>query len=573
MRVAGAATLVVAVAVWGGSLPPRQRLLSPPVNADGTVSGVLHVHTSRSDGRLPPAAVAAAAQRAGVRFVVFTDHGDGTRTPDPPTYYGSVLALDGVEVSTTQGHYVAIGLPATPYALGGAPADVVDDVRYFGGVGIVAHPDSPRASLRWTRWDLPVDGVELDNLDSAWRSRWDGSLRDRLLLGASLLSYWTRPAETVTRLADQAEPQTPPWDAVAATRPLLLVAGADAHGGIVGDEARGTWPWSVPVPNYDAAFAALSVHVRPRDAWTGEAAHEAAALVDGLRDRRAFVVFDGLATPASATLTVRTADGVVTHEGGLVEASARLHLSLHHNGPTEAMTVVTRNGQPVATPTLGQVVEQDLSGEPGTYGVEVTWPGTHQRWLVMNPFTVTARMAGEPTAAAVRDIRPEAWASLRVPTTSWALEHAPRTVASLTPVSEGLQFRYQLDDSPNRVAAAVRRVDTVPSAWLEGLRVTAEAPVPTRVAVQVRADTGPEAGHRWQRSIRLDATRRTWTLDAQAFSPIDATRALADVADPVSLLIVVDGVHSPAGATGTVLINEVAVASVPSRAAPSGPHP
>lgn len=568
---AGAATLVVAVAVWGGSLPTRQRVLSPPATTDGTVAGILHVHTTRSDGRLPPAAVAAAAQRAGLQFVVFTDHGDGTRAPDPPTYYGSVLALDGVEVSTTQGHYIAIGLPATPFALGGEPADVVDDVRYFGGVGIVAHPDSSRPSLRWTRWDLPIDGVELDNLDSAWRRRWDGSLRDRLLLGASLLSYWTRPAETVTRLADGEAARTPPWDSIARTRPLLMVAGADAHGGVVGDEGRGAWPWSIPVPNYDATFAALSVHVHPREAWTGHAAHDAAALTDGLRDRRAFVVYDGLATPASAELSVRSVDGLV-HEGGHLVASARLHLAFRHNGPPEAMTVVTRNGHRVAMPVPGQVVEQDLPGEPGSYGVQVTWPGTQQRWLVMNPFTVTAQSERGTATAPTPDIRPEAWASLLVPPTSWALEHAPGTDASLMPMSEGLRFRYQLDDGPNRVAAVVRRGETAPSAWRAGLRLTAEAPVPTRVAVQVRADAGPETGHRWQRSLRLDTTRRTWTLDAQAFTPIDATRALADVRDPVSLLIVVDGVHSPAGATGTVTIHEVAVDAVQGPAAASGPH-
>src|SRR5690349_15945631 len=64
-----------------------------------TVAGAYHVHTTRSDGHGDRAAVAAAAARAGLTFVILTDHGDGTRPPDPPEYLGGVLVLDAVEIS------------------------------------------------------------------------------------------------------------------------------------------------------------------------------------------------------------------------------------------------------------------------------------------------------------------------------------------------------------------------------------------------------------------------------------------------------------------------------------------
>ena len=38
--------------------------------------------------------VAAAAAAAGLQFVVFTDHGDATRPPDPPAYRHGVLTID-----------------------------------------------------------------------------------------------------------------------------------------------------------------------------------------------------------------------------------------------------------------------------------------------------------------------------------------------------------------------------------------------------------------------------------------------------------------------------------------------
>src|SRR5580765_1605945 len=129
------AALVAAVAVLVTvSLP--QRRLALQGGADGTIPGILHVHTNRSDGRSSPDDIAAAAARAGLKFIVFTDHGAATRTPDPPTYRSGVLCLDGVEISTSGGHYVAIDFRASPYPLGGEPRDVVEDVRRLGGFGI-----------------------------------------------------------------------------------------------------------------------------------------------------------------------------------------------------------------------------------------------------------------------------------------------------------------------------------------------------------------------------------------------------------------------------------------------------
>src|SRR5450759_1845007 len=118
------AALVAAVAVWGAiSIPPRHLALTP--RSDGTIPGIIHVHTYRSDGLSGPDEIAAAAARAGLAFVVFTDHGDGTRVPDPPTYRSGVLCLDGVEISTTGGHYVALDMSASPYPLGGEARDVM----------------------------------------------------------------------------------------------------------------------------------------------------------------------------------------------------------------------------------------------------------------------------------------------------------------------------------------------------------------------------------------------------------------------------------------------------------------
>src|SRR4030095_16673142 len=114
---------VISVGVYV-ALPQAPRVLPPsPAGFKPPVRGVVHVHTRRSDGTGTVNDVAAAASRAGLAFVVITDHGDATRGPALPIYREGVLCIDAVEISTDGGHVVALGLPRSPYPLGGEPRD------------------------------------------------------------------------------------------------------------------------------------------------------------------------------------------------------------------------------------------------------------------------------------------------------------------------------------------------------------------------------------------------------------------------------------------------------------------
>src|SRR5947207_11396832 len=85
------------VVLFAATLPARPVRLDPSAWTElsaRTLAGAFHIHTTRSDGIGDRAAVAAAAARAGLRFVILTDHGDATRPPDPPAYLDGVLVLD-----------------------------------------------------------------------------------------------------------------------------------------------------------------------------------------------------------------------------------------------------------------------------------------------------------------------------------------------------------------------------------------------------------------------------------------------------------------------------------------------
>lgn len=551
------AALVAAVAVLVPLALPPARLTLPPAPPDGTVTGILHVHTNRSDGHGTPAQVAAAAARAGLQFVVFTDHGDATRPPDPPTYRSGVLCLDGAEISTTGGHYLAIGLPGpAPYPLGGEPRDVVEDVRRLGGFGIVAHPDSPKRDLRWSDWDAPFDGLEVLNLDTAWRARvQQPGWKARLGLLGVVLGYPVRPAETIAALVSDTGAISR-WESVARRRRVVLTAGADAHARLAiagGDPGGGAY--ALPLPGYEASFRALSVHIRPDLPLTGDAAKDAAVLLRGLRAGHLYVALDGVATPASFILTASNDLGTV-HAGDALGIGGPVTLHVRSNAPPGFTTIVWNGVQEV---TRRQADDFSVTADagPAVYRVEIRTGGRRlpTPWLISNP--VYVRQPERPMAES-----PPAPATAAQPVfdgrtdEGWRVEHDPVTLAAVdvAPAIGGasLRLRYGLGSGPSsgQFAALVR---DLPSgiAGADRLTFTARADRPMRVSVQLRVPGSNGGGERWQRSVYVDTFDEEHTILFDDMRPIGSTAAARpDRADVRSLLFVVDTTNTKPGTSG-----------------------
>ena len=236
------AAILAAVFLWFlATLPPRPATASGSV-ADTirvrTVAGAFHVHSTRSDGTGDRQAIAAAAARAGLQFVVITDHGDATRQLSP-VYVDGVLCIDAVEISTNGGHLMALDMPAAPYPLGGEADAVVEDVVRLGGMPVVTHPDSTKSELAWKDWGAPVAGLEWLNLDSGWR---DESYARMARVG---LDYLVRPGPALASLLERPSSSLTRWDQIAATRTMVGLAGHDAHGGLVHRSEEGS---QAPVP-------------------------------------------------------------------------------------------------------------------------------------------------------------------------------------------------------------------------------------------------------------------------------------------------------------------------------------
>jgi len=556
-------TLVVAAAVGaavallaGASMPPARIALD---GGDGAVSGAIHIHTNRSDGRGSPDDVALAASRAGLRFVILTDHGDGTRVPDPPTYRSGVLCLDAVEVSTTGGHLLAIGIPVAPYPLGGSARAVVEDVHRLGGIAIAAHPDSPREDLRWRNWTLPVDGVEILNLDTSWRRAvYRPGWRPLRLFAQSLLAYPFRPEEAIASLLSVSPESAESYLAAARDRRVSLLGGTDAHARVGWHSEPGENDYSLPFPGYEIVFRAIAVRLRPERPLSGDPDADAKSVVDAIRAGRLHTVVTGLAAPSAFEFTATNARGTAS-EGGALPPDGPVTLRVRGNAPDEFVTAFFDGSRAIAEHT-GSDVSVTVPGPSGLYRAEIRAAGGAPVWIVSNPVFVRPPPADRQPARGARTAGTAIFDGGDA--SAWRVEVSETSTASLTraPAGEGaaLVFRYTLGGgvpAGQFAALVVETRDGVAPYDRATLRAWGDRPM--RVSVQARVAVSASVDEAWGDSVYLDPTTREVTLFFDEMASRGATRTASPPVDRIhSLVLAVDLTNAHPGTSGEVRVLE-----------------
>lgn len=528
-----------------------------PTPPGSTVRGAYHIHTRRSDGGGSVDDVARAAADAGLQFAILTDHGDGTRPPLPPSYRAGVLVLDGVEVSTTGGHYTVLGLDAAaPYRLAGEPRDVIADVKRFGGFGFAAHPDSPKPALAWQDLSLPIDGLEWLNLDNEWRtlSAWR--------LSRGLAHYFVRPASTVGSLVGHAGGMLARWADLARTRRIVGLLASDAHARIAsGDEYAGGV--GVPVPSYEAAFRSARVYLELPAPLTGRAEADAGRVLAAIRDGRVYGSIDAWAVPGSVTFVVSRGghdarmgaflpgDGPVRVRAA-VDAPAGARLRLLCDGRVAADSAGHGDGAPVLD------VELPVAATPRSCQIAAGWmrDGVFAHWLVTNPVYLRASdpevaEPAAPAATASRGAGGDAGA--------WTVEHDAGSSARVSGIEGGIEFAYALRGGP-RAGQYAAFVLPATAGVGDGTRLRARlsSDRPMRVSVQLREPSGGRDGRRWQRSVAVGPVAQTIVVPFDDFVAIDPGPPHPPLDRVHALLFVVDTVHAPPGLAGRVVLHELA---------------
>lgn len=342
--------------------PPHTVLVTAPPLTHPALAGLhdlrgaMELHSRHShDGTMPIAAIARLAEATGLDFVIITDHNTLDGQPDERRQ-GRPLVLVGSELSTTGGHLLALFIDQ-PVTNDQPVERIVEAIHAQGGLAIVSDPTSRKTP--WTRWDLPVDGLAIFDLN-------DALLRDDvawLCLKALALPnplFWQtirrRPAEALAV-----------WDAqLQRGRPLTGTAGHDTHA------HAGLAP--VLIDSFQSGFRLMAMHVLAP-------ALTPADLAEGLRRGRCYVGFDGVGDPRPFVFAVRRQDGWT-----LMGDRTPWHpaLSAVIQIPRRALIRLYHNGRPLRS-TVGTTVEWPID-DPGIYRVEVLL--NNRPWILSNPIAV-----------------------------------------------------------------------------------------------------------------------------------------------------------------------------------------
>jgi hypothetical protein len=176
----------------GATLVPHY----PPTRAPGRgrdwYRGDCHLHTVHSDGKRTLEQLTALARAAGLDFINSSDH----NTKSAHAYLGplagdDLLILTGEEVTTRNGHYLAIGMDAGEWvdwryrARDDAFPRFAQQIRRAGGIVVPAHPYGGSLASQWKFGYDDVDAIEVWN--GPWTPDDEVSLLtwDNLLTGAA----------------------------------------------------------------------------------------------------------------------------------------------------------------------------------------------------------------------------------------------------------------------------------------------------------------------------------------------------------------------------------------------------
>jgi hypothetical protein len=466
--------------------------------------------------------------------------------------------LDAVEISTTGGHYLALDMPQAPYPLGGEPRDVVEDVTRLGGFGVVAHPESPKPALRWRDWDVALDGLEWVNPDTSWRVRaQQQGWRSRWSIVQALAAYPFRPAETIARTVAGTALSADRWASLVRRRRLVVLSGTDAHANLGFSGDPGDAGWSLPFPGYEASFRTLSVHVQPEQELTGDAASDAAALMQGIRRGHVFTSIDGLAGPAVFSFTASD-DRRVVGQGDELAGGGPVTLRIRSNAPPSFTTSIWADDR-LLSAAASQPDHMVGVDAPGVYRVEIQAPSSEglTPWIVSNPIYVDTPFPA-PVPPAVRKVTETAALFGGEDTSGWRTEsdRASLTALELVPGVGGteVRLRYGLSGDPSSRPYVALAAGIPTGRKYDRVRFTVRSDRPLRVSVQLRAPG--QAERRWTRTVYADPLDREHAVDFGDMIPVGEAPASPRLDEVRDVLFVIDTLHAKPGTSGRLWIKK-----------------
>ncbi len=338
--------------------------------------GALHIHTTYSDGSGSYPEVIAAAQAAGLRWIIITDH-DTLEGQAYAGWHDGVLVIVGHEITPDRNHFLALGLEHVVSA-DQAPRRFIDEVYARGGFGIIAHPDERvinqfKDCYRWDDWT--VDGPTMREGVSVGLELWN------------MMSDWTEHLTPRNRFLHFFVPSlglSGPTPATLAWWDRLNMAGRRTFGvfGIDAHAFRRRVPWgNVEVFPYRWIFGTLTNYLLLREPLAADAHDATRQVYAALREGRSYGVnrLDGEAP----TIIFRASLGGTSATMGATVVANGQPVVIEADVGADAYLQLIANGQVVAS-GVRRLRWSTLKG--GIYRLEAYFGG--KPWLFSNPIYV-----------------------------------------------------------------------------------------------------------------------------------------------------------------------------------------
>ena len=222
--------------------------------------GVIHIHSTYSDGSGTIPEIIKAAQEVDLDFIIVTDHNTNQARKDGyEGWHNNLLLIVGYELNdkNDQNHYLVLGLDNVPEDYSDAKY-YVDYVEQNNGIGFLAHPLEKRdkagdiPAYPWTRWDIEnYTGIEIWNHMSEWVEGL--TEKNKINMVIHPLKSINAPSVDILRL----------WDTVNVKRVVPAIGSVDAHatkhplGGVI----------SLEIFAYKILFKSIRTHVFLEDSF------------------------------------------------------------------------------------------------------------------------------------------------------------------------------------------------------------------------------------------------------------------------------------------------------------------
>lgn len=382
------AVLAFVLTVWLDALLTRMPSLAG-TPARGERVGVIHVHTNASCGSGSLPEIIATARAANLSFLTVTDHNltmaqAEVAAADPPDF----AVIDGEEVSTASGHFLALGLDDTwPRGASRDARTLMASTRRAHAVNFIAHPFGLRD--RWGDWGATdYDGIEIFNDDAVWRKN---TVVD---IAIAALMYPVNSRLALLRLARTPQENFAKWDQLLEQRPTVGICGSDAHANIIVDQHN-----IAKFPSYLSVFSLARQHVLLGDHPGVDPDHASADIIlNAIKQGNSFCAVDALypadgftqtvAAPAASLAVAGPGETIVFTPGAILHVQTPA-------GAGNPMIRILRDGHPIAEQET-RSIDLPLPG-PGRYRTEayLRQPGLtgwHRwtLWIFSNPVYVIA---------------------------------------------------------------------------------------------------------------------------------------------------------------------------------------